>query len=233
MNAVPRAAASRISGASAGRLGDERVAKRARHLVARAVAAGLRQRSSARCEHDRRAPRAARATCRARTPRPLRATAWTRVPVASCTPLSADAAQQRVEHVAGPVGIGKQLAAGLFVQRHAELAEERDGLGRPESPAARAGRWSACRPRSPSRSTTVLVTLQRAPPLTRILAPGPGGAVQQDDVQGGTLAPREDRRSQPGRAGADDGDVVRHSLKTSTAAAYTCGRLSPSLFWQV
>ena len=35
--------------------------------------------------------------------------------------------QQRVEHVARAIGVGKQLAAGLLVQADADLAEERDG----------------------------------------------------------------------------------------------------------
>ena len=83
---------------------------------------------------------------------------------------SASAREQRVEHVTRAIAVGKELAAGFLVQRHAELAEKRDRLGN--------GNAAGCaddggRPPLKSASvTTVLVTLQRDPPLTRIFAPG-------------------------------------------------------------
>ena len=43
-------------------------------------------------------------------------------------PASAARAKKRVEHVARAVGIGKELAVSFFVERDAQLAEERDCL---------------------------------------------------------------------------------------------------------
>ena len=83
----------------------------------------------------------------------------------------ADAAQQRVEHVARAVAVGKQLAVGFFVQRNVQLSKETDGVVGRE----RAQHSLDQRARPPQKSasdTTRLVTLQRVPPLTRIFAPG-------------------------------------------------------------
>ena len=41
-------------------------------------------------------------------------------------------AEQRVEHVARAIGIGEQLAAGLFVEPDADPLEERDRVGNRE-----------------------------------------------------------------------------------------------------
>ena len=60
-------------------------------------------------------------------------------------------AQQRVEHVARAIGVGKQLAAGLLVEADADLAEERDGGTRPETRGGRGGRSTGVRPRSRAR----------------------------------------------------------------------------------
>ncbi len=96
----------------------------------------------------------------------------------------ADAAgfvHERVENVARPVAVGKQLAVCLFVQRHAESRERTRRCRRTGQP--RSTRRTIVR-RPPQKSASVtfaLVTLQRAPPLTRILAPRPLRAVDEDD----------------------------------------------------
>ena len=57
--------------------------------------------------------------------------------------------------------------------------------------------------------TSVLVTLQRDPPLTRIFAPTRVRAVDADDAQRRRVALREDGRREPSRTCADDDEVCR------------------------
>ena len=76
---------------------------------------------------------------------------------------------------------------------------------------ARAGhvRTIAARPPQKSRSvTTVLVTLQREPPLTRILAPGFLAPSSSDDGKRRVRAACEDRGREAGGAGPDDRDIA-------------------------
>ena len=56
--------------------------------------------------------------------------------------------------------------------------------------------------------TTALVTLQREPPLTRILAPGLLAPSRSDDAQRGCKTAREDGGREAGGAGADDRHVA-------------------------
>ena len=171
-----------------GRRGTSVCPSDAREVVAPAVAAGLRQRSPAGGEDDGAARRSGRATCRARILRRFARPRATRVPARAGRRSSARPDSSAFSTLASLVRVRKQLAAGLFVQRHAELAEEARPSRRPGS--ARSTRRTMVRlpPQKSVSATTVLVTLQRPPPLTRIFAPGPGGAVQQGDVRDGPLA---------------------------------------------
>ena len=66
----------------------------------------------------------------------------------------ADAAgfpQQRVEHVARSIGVGKQLAAGLLVEADADLAEERRRRRSTGTREGCGGRSTSVRPRSRRR----------------------------------------------------------------------------------
>ena len=111
--------------------------------------------------------------------------------------------EQRIEHRSRSVRVGKQLAVVLLVQRHAELCEERRGaLGAGNARSTR--RTTRGGPPQKSRSvTTRFVTLQRDPPLTRILAPmwrAPSRQMTRSVRRG---ARGKDGRGQPGSAGAD------------------------------
>ena len=107
---------------------DVAVTERARELVARAVAAGLRQRPSARGEDD--GARAVRRVVAGRPEIPVlaRVTAVTRSPVCSSAPASRSAPSSASSTSRALLRVGKQLAVLLLVQRDAELREERGGL---------------------------------------------------------------------------------------------------------
>ena len=156
----------------------------------------------------RPAARAAdRATCRARTRPSARVTAWTRVPVSSVTPASADAGQQRVQHVARLVGVGKELAARLFVQRQAEIAEERDGLLDRERAQHAADDRPLAAPEVGLGDDGVR-DVAAAAAADEDLGARLEGAVEQDDRPRRRGAAREDRGREAGGAGADDRDVT-------------------------
>ena len=143
-------------------------------------------------------------------PRPAR-------PVSMVTPTPARLGQQRIEHGARAVRVGKELAVLFLVQRHAELVEEpRRAVGGKRAQHVRA-RAAASHPRSRARVTTRFVTLQREPPLTRILAPSRARAVEHTMRSAGRRAGGKDRRRQPGGAGADDRDVGRRRRRHSAA----------------
>ena len=115
-------------------------------------------------------------------------------------------AQQRVEHVARSVGVGKQLAAGFLVKADAELAEERDGVTRRE----RAEDAADDRRRPPQKSRVGdarVGDVAARPAADEDFRAGLSGALQQDDRSDGIGAAREDGGGEAGGAGADDDDV--------------------------
>ena len=144
---------------------------------------------------------------RRRTRRRSRSTPRTRWPASSWRRTALASREQRVEDVARSVRVGEQLAVRLLVQRDADLAEERDRSLDRKARSTR--RTIARRPPQKSRSvTTVLVTLHREPPLTRIFAPGCRAPSRRTTRKRRSRAAREDGGGHPGRAGADDRDIA-------------------------
>ena len=117
-------------------------------------------------------------------------------------------AQQRVEHVARAVGVGKQLAAGLLVQRDADLAEERDRLADGERAQHAPDDRGLAAPEIALGDDGVGHVAARSA-ADEDLRAGRARAVEEDDRTGAIEAAGEDRGGQAGRAGADDGDVAR------------------------
>ena len=116
--------------------------------------------------------------------------------------------QQGIEHVPRAVGIGKQLAAGLFVERHADLAEERDRLAdRERAQHAPDGRRLAAPEIALGDDGVGHVAAGSA--ADEDLRAGRARAVEENNRTGAIETARENRGGQAGRAGADDGDAAR------------------------
>src|SRR6185295_10281438 len=116
--------------------------------------------------------------------------------------------EQRVEHVARPIGIRKEFAAGFFVERHADLAEERDGVGDRERPENAADDRRRPAPEIAFGDRRIR-DVAAAAAADQNLGAGRARAVEDDDRSRWIEAAREDRGREPGGAGADDRDVAR------------------------
>jgi hypothetical protein len=150
---------------------DACVPESAREMVSEAVAPGLWQRAStSRKHHALRVEVAPRRRFRRRSrdaARRSRSRAGQ-----SREPRQRDSLrQQRVEHGSRPIGVRKQLAVFLFVQRDAKRFEERCRRDRLETRVRRCRTTREDPPQKSRSVTTRLVTLHRDPPLTRIFAP--------------------------------------------------------------
>ena len=132
----------------------------------------------------------------------------------------AGAPQQRLEDVAGAVGIREQLPVRFLVKRNLEIAEQID------------------RPVRRECAEHLAHDRALAPPEIRFVDDGvgdvtPGAAADEDfrsrfsgpfqehDPPGRVRPPRKDRSCETSRAGTHDHDRVRHSLITLIIAAYT------------
>ena len=119
-------AESSTRGTSAGTGGTTVCPSRGREIPSRAVAAAFRERLSARGKHE---PRGAhRSSIRLEREPCVRPGHGMHAVVVE--PLDSEPfgfPQERVQDVARPVGVGKQLAVLFFVERNAELTKERDG----------------------------------------------------------------------------------------------------------
>src|SRR5262249_6119129 len=114
--------------------------------------------------------------------------------------------EQRLEHVAGPVRVGKQLAAFFLVKRDAELFEEADRL----LDGKRSKHLANRRSRSTPEVALGAARFRRVPAPAAAdedLRAGPPRAVEQRDPAVGPRAAQEDRGCQASRTRADDGDV--------------------------
>ena len=153
--------------------------KPARQRVAEAVAAGLGQRAAARGQHHRRGAVSVRPSVALddeASPRGAHASD-ARAGCSIVTPRRrASRAAPRAR--SAPVGIGKELAVLLLVQRARPAPRRTRRRAPPETRAARARRAAATPPQKSRSVTTRFVTLQREPPLTRIFAPMWPRAVQ-------------------------------------------------------
>ncbi len=101
--------------------------ERASQSVATAVAAALRQRLPAGGQHDLPGLEDTAGGIERKAIRPVRQ----RLHAAAVQPFDAELRtfrEQRLQHIARPVRVGKQLAVRLFVQGHAEVGEELHGL---------------------------------------------------------------------------------------------------------
>ena len=161
---------SRIERCQRGRRGHDSVAERARHGVARAVAACLRHGHSAAGQHH--ASGSQRPVVRGDhkpsiSRRDMGCTLGMPEPHAGPCGL----VEQRIEHRGGAVRIGEQLPVRLFVERDAELVEEPHACRPPAGLAAPAQSPRGAPPLKSRAVTTRFETLQRPPPLMRILAP--------------------------------------------------------------
>jgi hypothetical protein len=184
------------------------VAGALREFIAGAVAAALRQRAAASGEHDARGAQLAGGGRNLET-----------ITSAACRDVEhacgrgddcadpARFAEQRVEHVARPVAVGEQLAAGFLVERNADLAEEGDRV------ANRKRAQHA--PHNRRRSAPEVVFADRdvgdvaaATAADQNLRARRACAVEDDDRERGIEAAREDCGREAGGAGADDGDVA-------------------------
>ena len=185
---------------------DDGVTQRPGDLEAGAIASGLRQRLSAGCDDDasrgddsvirRRGQVLAAADDRGDTPWPL--------------PLdAADAGlpEQRVEHVSSAVGIGKQLAVVLLVERHTGGCEE------PHRVVDRQRPQHASNDRGRSAPIVALGhdsigDVAASAPADQDLRAGHLRAVDEQDVKRGVAPAREDRGGQAGRPGPDDQHIT-------------------------
>ena len=104
---------------------------------------------------------------------------------------------------------------------------------RPETRAGRGGRSTRGPPQKSRSVTEAFVTLQRLPPLTRILAPGARAPSSSDDRRERVEAAGENRGGEAGGAGADDRDVARWARHAAVgrggrrAACYRATFLGP------
>ncbi len=205
VDAVRRTAVENERG-KRGRRRQEGVAERARDLVAAAVTAGLGQRSPASSENDpSRDQRTARSVERESLIHPrdgMDASPGSQNRAGVCEPR-----QQRVQHLPRPVGIWEQFTQGLLVQRHAELPEERDGLGDRE-PAQHAAYDGALSAPEVGLGDDRIRDVAPAAAADEDLGARPGRAVEQEDVRRRRRPACEDGRCQAGGPGADDRHVT-------------------------
>ena len=116
--------------------------------------------------------------------------------------------QQGIEHVPRAVGIGKQLAARFFVQRHADFTEERDRLADGKrAQHAPDGRGLAAPEITLGDDGVGHVAARSA--ADEDLRAGSACAVEENDRTGAIQTAGENRGGQAGRAGADDRDAAR------------------------
>jgi hypothetical protein len=115
--------------------------------------------------------------------------------------------QQGVEYITRPVAVGEKLAAGFFVDRDAELAEEPHRLidGKAAEDAPDDGRPSA--PEIAFGDDRVREVAAGAA-ADEDLRAGLLRAFEQDDGSPGTASPREDCGGETCRAGTDNGDIA-------------------------
>ncbi len=203
---------STTSGASAGVVVDVAVAQQSREFVAEAVAARLGQRLAASRQYDdsargapgRRLSRTSkhdRVGNRPRAERPPRA-----------APFEHHAARARPPATGRRAPCARSWSRGTTCRTPPRAAARRGPRrtprrDRPERRAARAARH-ADEPPQKSRSLTMrLVTLQRDPPLTRILAPTCSRASSTTTRHLGLARAAKMRGRQPGGARAHDDGV--------------------------
>ena len=182
------------------------MAEALRHRESGAVAAALRQRLAAGREDDRRGAQIA----------PIRDDAE-----ASGGSLDVEHTvtrderradgvgftQERVEHVAGAVRVGKQLAAGFLVQCDADLAEEVDRIGHRERAKDAADDRRTPAPEIALGDDGVRHVAARSA-ADENLGARLSGALEDHDRTRWVEAAKEDGRRKAGGAGADDGDVA-------------------------
>ena len=115
--------------------------------------------------------------------------------------------KQRVEHVARSIAVGKQLAAGLFVKRHAELPEKHNCLVHRKrlQHAPHDGRSPA--PEVPLGDDRVGDVAAGAAAHENFRARFPCGFDQHNRSRA-ILPPREDCRREAGCTGSDNRHIV-------------------------
>ena len=115
--------------------------------------------------------------------------------------------KQRFEHVARAVAVGEELAAGFFVNVHAELAEERDRLAH-----RKRAQYTADDGRSSSPEIVLgddgVGNVAARSAADENLGARLARAFDQGDRSRRILSSREDRSGEAGGAGTDDDDVV-------------------------
>jgi hypothetical protein len=118
-----------------------------------------------------------------------------------------DFSKERAEDVSRAVRVGEQLAVRLFVERDAQLAEERDRLVDRERTQHPPDDGPRSAPEVPFRDRNVGHVAARSA-ADQDLGAGLTGAFEDDDVPRRIGPPREDGSRQPGGAGADDRDIA-------------------------
>ena len=115
--------------------------------------------------------------------------------------------EQRIEHVPGAIAVREELAARFFVNVNAEFAEKRTVSS--TGNARRTRRTIVARPPQKSRSVTMRVRdIAAGAAAYQNLRARPFRAFEQHDRSRGIGSSREDRRREPGGAGADDRNLA-------------------------
>ena len=131
--------------------------------------------------------------------------------------------EQGIEHVPRTIGIGEQLAAGLFMQRHADLTEERDRLAHGKrAQHAPDGRGRAAPEIALGDDGVGHVAAGSA--ADKDLRAGSARAVEENNRTGAIETAGENRGGQAGRAGADDRDAARRRELGCQSRSLPCRR---------
>ena len=207
-----RAAAARAPASSARWCGRAGGRSRSRRRRCRSSAATGRRSRGRRLRADLAAvgddAKSVRVGCGVRSVVASGTTSVTRCPATSGAPTASLSRSSAVEHIARAVGVGKQLAAGFFVQADADLAEERDRVADREGAQHAADDRRLAAPEIALGDGGVRDVAARSA-ADEDLRARRARAVEQHDRARAVEPAREDRGGQAGGAGADDRHVAR------------------------